>query len=127
MPTTIYDASQVTQRSRDKAIAQQIRQATIAGNPIIIPQAGYSSYLLGEVNNGNITYFRKVDGCTDINLSCNCTGSTTVTTSSGSAPAPGPSGGYTLTYNAGSGGSGIPPAPTTSYSGETNVPILGNT
>ena len=90
MPTTIYDASQVTQRSRDKAIAQQIRQATIAGNPIIIPQAGYSSYLLGEVNNGNITYFRKVDGCTDINLSCNCTGSTTVTESSGSAPAPDP-------------------------------------
>ena len=127
MPTTIYDASLVTQRSRDKAIAQQIRQATIAGNPIIIPQAGYGSYLLGEVNNGNITYFRKVDGCTDINLSCNCTGSTTVTASAAPAPGPDPSGGYTLIYNAGAGGSGTPPAPTTSYSGGINVPILGNT
>jgi hypothetical protein len=57
MPTTIYDSSLITQRSRDKVIAQQIKQATNAGNPIIIPQAGYGSYLLGEVDNGNITYF----------------------------------------------------------------------
>jgi hypothetical protein len=47
MPTTIYDSSLITQRSRDKVIAQQIKQATNAGKPIIIPQAGYSSYLLG--------------------------------------------------------------------------------
>jgi hypothetical protein len=101
MSTTIYDASQITQRNRDKAIAQQIKQATDAGKPIIIPQAGYGSYLLGEATNGNITYFKKVQACTDINLSCNCTGSTTVTTSASTpAPTPTPSGAYTLTYDA---------------------------
>lgn len=125
MPTTIYDASLVTQRSRDKVIAQQIRQATIAGNPIIIPQAGYSSYLLGEVNNGNITYFRKVDGCTDINLSCNCTGSTTITESA--APAPGPSGSYTVTYFGNTNTSGAVPIDGSSpYSPGSTVTILGN-
>jgi uncharacterized repeat protein (TIGR02543 family) len=34
---------------------------------------------------------------------------------------------YTLTYNAGTGGSGTPPAPTTSYASKTPVDILGNT
>ena len=125
MPTTIYDSSLITQRSRDKVIAQQIKQATDSGKPIIIPQAGYASYLGGEAENGNITYFRKADGCTNVDLSCNCTGSTTVTTSSGSAP--GPSGIYTLTYNGnGDNGVGTVPAPPTSYSGGTSVTILGN-
>ena len=40
---------------------------------------------------------------------------------------PNPSETYTLTYNAGSGGSGTPPASTTSYSGAASVTILGNT
>jgi uncharacterized repeat protein (TIGR02543 family) len=130
MSTTIYDASQITQRNRDKAIAQQIKQATDTGKPIIIPQAGYGSYLLGEATNGNITYFKKVQACTDINLSCNCTGSTTVTTS---APAPAPvpptpSTTYNLTYNrnASQGGSGTAPA-SIGYSGGTNVTISDNT
>ncbi len=96
MPTTIYDSSLLTQRSRDKVIAQRIKQDTNAGKPIIVPQAGYNSYMIGEADNGNITYFKRVDGCTDINLSCNCTGTTTVT-SSGSAPSPAPSGTYTVT------------------------------
>jgi uncharacterized repeat protein (TIGR02543 family) len=127
MSTTIYDASQITQRNRDKAIAQQIKQATDAGKPIIIPQAGYGSYLLGEATNGNITYFKKVQACTDINLSCNCTGSTTVTTSASTpAPTPTPSGAYTLTYDA-NGGTGTAPAPTTEYSGGTNIPVSDNT
>jgi uncharacterized repeat protein (TIGR02543 family) len=127
MSTTIYDASQITQRNRDKAIAQQIKQATDTGKPIIIPQAGYGSYLLGEATNGNITYFKKVQACTDINLSCNCTGSTTVVTSaSAPAPTPTPSGAYTLTYDA-NGGTGTAPAPTTEYSGGTNIPVLDNT
>ena len=123
MPTTIYDASQVTKRSRDKAIAQQIKQATDSGNPIIIPQAGYGSYLLGEVNNGNITYFKKVDGCTDINLSCNCTGSTTVTESA--APSPGP---YTVTYigNTNTGGT-APTDGSSPYASGSLVTVLGNT
>lgn len=126
MPTTIYDSSLVTQRSRDKVIAQRIKQDTNNGKPIIVPQAGYGSYLIGEADNGNITYFRQVDSCMNIDLSCNCTGSTPVTAS---APAP-PSGGYTLTYSnftAGAFGGGTEPAPTTTYSGGTGVAILGNT
>ncbi len=72
MPTTIYDSSLLTQRRRDKAVAQQVFNANRLAVPIIIPQAGYGSYLLGEVENGNITYYRKGEGCTDINVSCNC-------------------------------------------------------
>ena len=34
---------------------------------------------------------------------------------------------YTLTYNAGTGGSGTPPVPTTSYASKTPVDISGNT
>jgi len=124
MPTTIYDSSLITQRSRDKVIAQQIKQATDNGKPIIIPQAGYGSYLSGEVDNGNITYFRKVDGCTDIDLSCNCTGFTTVI-SSGSAPTP--SGTYTVTYLGNSNTGGTAPTDGSSpYSSGTSVTILGN-
>ena len=129
MPTTIYDSSLITQRSRDKVIAQRIKQDTTAGKPIIVPQAGYSSYLIGEVDNGNISYFRKADGCTDIDLSCNCTGTTTVSSSAPApapAPSPAPSGTYTLRYrNTASGGT--EPAPITSYSGGTSITILGNT
>jgi uncharacterized repeat protein (TIGR02543 family) len=130
MSTTNYSASLITQRNRDKVIAQRIKQDTDAGKPIIVPQAGYGSYLLGEATNGNITYFKRVQGCTDINLSCNCTGSTTVTTS---APAPSPapvppSSPYNLTYNrnASQGGTGTAPA-SIGYSGGTNVTISDNT
>jgi len=81
-----------------------------------VPQAGYGSYLLGEADNGNITYFRKVDGCTNIDLSCNCTGFT-------SAPAIT----YTLTYNYNEtqGGTGTEPTPT-AYSGGSAVVISPN-
>jgi hypothetical protein len=82
MPTTIYDSSLLTQRKRDKAIAQQIFQANRAGQPIIVPQSGYGSYLGGEADNGAITYFRKVGECTDVNLSCNCSGQISTTSSS---------------------------------------------
>ena len=88
MPTTIYDSSLVTQRSRDKVIAQRIKQDTNNGKPIIVPQAGYGSYLLGEADNGNITYFRQVDSCMNVDLSCNCTGSTLVTASAPAPPLP---------------------------------------
>jgi uncharacterized repeat protein (TIGR02543 family) len=126
MPTTIYDSSLVTQRARDKVIAQRIKQDTTNGKPIIVPQAGYGSYLLGEADNGSITYFRKAEGCTDVNLSCNCTGSTTVS-SSGSAPTPGPGGTYTVTYlgNTNTGGT-APTDGSSPYISGTSVTILGN-
>ena len=124
MSTTNYSASLITQRNRDKVIAQRIKQDTDAGKPIIVPQAGYGSYLLGEATNGNITYFKRVQGCTDINLSCNCTGSTTVTTS---ASTPGPSGTYTVTYLGNTNTGGTAPIDGSSpYNSGTSVTILGN-
>jgi uncharacterized repeat protein (TIGR02543 family) len=128
MPTSIYDSSLITQRNRDKVIAQRIKQANTTGQPIIIPQAGYGSYQLGEADNGNITYFRKAEGCTDVNVSCNCTGSTTITSS---APGPGPtppSGTYTVTYlgNTNTGGT-APTDGSSPYSSGSSVTILGNT
>ncbi len=72
MPTTIYDSSLLTQRKRDKAIAQEIRRANTAGQAIIKPQTGYASYYGGEAANGAITYFRKEGACTNVNVSCNC-------------------------------------------------------
>jgi photosystem II stability/assembly factor-like uncharacterized protein len=80
MPTAIYDSSLLTQRRRDRAIAQQIFNSNKAGSPIIIPQAGYGSYQLGEASNGGITYFRKDEGCTSINVSCNCVGQNSIIT-----------------------------------------------
>ena len=128
MSTTNYSASLITQRNRDKAIAQRIKQDTDAGRPIIVPQAGYGSYLLGEATNGNITYFKKAQGCTDINLSCNCTGSTTVTTS---VPAPTPtpptpSGPFSLTYDGNGNTGGVVPARPAEYESGTQVTVLGN-
>ena len=122
MPTTIYDSSLITQRNRDKVIAQRIKQDTNAGQPIIVPQAGYGSYMIGEVDNGNITYFRKAEGCTDVNISCNCTGTTTVTTSSTA-----PSGAYTVIYlgNTNTGGT-VPIDGSSPYNGGSSVTILGN-
>ena len=72
MPTAIYDSSLLTQRKRDKLIAQQVRRANNSGQSIITPQTGYGSYYGGDVANGNITYFRKEGQCTGINPSCNC-------------------------------------------------------
>jgi uncharacterized repeat protein (TIGR02543 family) len=123
MSTTNYSASLITQRNRDKAIAQRIKQDTDAGKPIIVPQAGYGSYLLGEATNGTITYFKKVQGCTDINLSCNCTGSTPVTTS---APAPAPSRPPRLTYDGNGNTGGVVPARPADYASGTQVTVLGN-
>ena len=128
MPTTIYDSSLITQRNRDKVIAQRIKQDTTNGKPIIVPQAGYNSYMIGEVDNGNISYFRKADGCTNVNLSCNCTGTTTVS-SSGSAPGPGPgpSGTYIVTYFGNTNTGGSVPTDGSSYASGLSVTILGNT
>ena len=72
MPTTIYDASQITKRNRDRIIAQQVQQRNATGQPIIVPQAGYASYVMEEKDNGAITDFRKVGECTNINPACSC-------------------------------------------------------
>jgi hypothetical protein len=69
MPTTIYDASLLTKRKRDKSIAQQIQNANRNGTSIIIPQSGYGSYTLEEAKNGAITDYRK--GCPP-DVACNC-------------------------------------------------------
>jgi hypothetical protein len=72
MPTTIFDSSLITQRNRDKVIAQSVKQRNAAGVPIITPQAGYASYTIEDVDNGEITAFRKVGQCTNINPACTC-------------------------------------------------------
>lgn len=72
MPTTIYDLSLITIRKRDKAIAQKVQQRNTIGDAIISPQAGYASYTIPEVNQGTISYFRKAQGCTVLNLPCSC-------------------------------------------------------
>ena len=69
MPTAIYDSSLLTQRKRDKLIAQSIQNANRNATPIIIPQTGYASYLQGEAKNGAITDYRK--GCPP-DVACNC-------------------------------------------------------
>ena len=121
MPTTIYNASLITQQIRNKVIAQQIKQATNTGQPIIISQAGYGSYVIGEVDNGNITYFRKADGVTDANLSCNCT------STSDSDTTPTTSGTYIVTYLGNGNTTGSPPTDSSSpYNSGTLVTILGN-
>ena len=116
MPTTIYDSSLLTIRRRDKVIAQQVKQATNSGNPIIIPQTGYGSYLLGETNNGNINYFRRTNGCTVVNLSCNCTGSTY-------SP---PIISYIVTYDGNGNTGGTAPVDVSSYPTDSTVTVLGS-
>jgi hypothetical protein len=69
----MLSSSFLTQRLRDKAIAQQVQQKTQSGKPIIIPQAGYGSYTISDVDNGSINGYNKVQGgCVTVNPSCNC-------------------------------------------------------
>lgn len=72
MPTTIYDASLITTRSRNKTIAQQVQQNNMLGNPIIVPQTGYGSYTAAEYLNGAITDFKKIGSGTFVNRACRC-------------------------------------------------------
>ena len=72
MSSYMLSSSFLTQRLRDKAIAQQIQQKTQAGKPIIIPQAGYGSYTGGDADNGSINTYNKVQGCTIVNVACQC-------------------------------------------------------
>jgi hypothetical protein len=68
----MLSSSFLTQRLRDKAIAQQIQQKTQTGKPIIIPQAGYGSYTGGDADNGAINAYNKVQGCTTVDVACQC-------------------------------------------------------
>jgi Leucine-rich repeat (LRR) protein len=72
MPTTIFDSSLITQRNRDKAIAQNVKQRNTEGLPIITPQTGYGSYTISDVDNGQITNYKKVGPCTTVDLPCTC-------------------------------------------------------
>ena len=67
---TIFDASMITQRRRDKLIAQQVKQSNNTSNTIIIPQTGYGAFSLSEVSNGAITYYKRVNGSECIDTAC---------------------------------------------------------
>ena len=69
----MLSSSFLTQRLRDKAIAQQVQQKNQSAQPIIIPQAGYGSYTISDVDNGAINAYNKVEGgCVTINPACEC-------------------------------------------------------
>ncbi len=68
----MLSSSFLTQRLRDKAIAQQVQKSNKAGKPIIIPQAGYGSYTTPDVDNGAINAYNKVQGCTTVDIACQC-------------------------------------------------------
>ncbi len=94
MPTTIYSSSLITQRSRDKIIAQEVQNKNNRGLPIIIPQAGYGSYIIENKDNGSINDYRKNGSCINIDPACTC--NTSISTSNIS-PIP-PSTGGNATY-----------------------------
>jgi hypothetical protein len=69
----MLSSSFLTQRLRDKAIAQQVQQKNQSAQPIIIPQAGYGSYTIADVDNGAINAYNKVEGGrVTINPACEC-------------------------------------------------------
>ena len=78
MPTTIYDASQITQRRMKKAQSGDfINRIQNYSNP----NTGYASRLgvfdqsiINSVKDGNMKYYRKQnDGLTTVNNGCPCT------------------------------------------------------
>jgi hypothetical protein len=76
MSNTNYNSSALTQRRRDKAIAQQIFQANMAGQTIIPPQSSNASFSWAEARNGAITYSTQNGTATVVDPSCTCIGQT---------------------------------------------------
>jgi hypothetical protein len=78
MPTTIYDASQITYRRKNKAESGSF--ITRIQNPVQ-PNTGYAPLLgiydqsiINTVRNGQMAYYQKgMGGCTTVNNGCPCT------------------------------------------------------
>ena len=72
MPTTIYDSSLITQRKRDKVVAQQVMRRNDTGVRIMTPQSGYDSYTIANIDNGDITQYSKREGVVCADKACAC-------------------------------------------------------
>ncbi len=76
MPTTIYDSSLITKRKQDKTIANSfITRIQTPTNPSTgsAPLLGITEQsIINEVRMGQMTAYRKDDGCTSVNKGCPC-------------------------------------------------------
>lgn len=77
MPTTIYDASQITQRRMNKAQSGDfINRIQNYANPNTgyAPSRGvFDQSIINNVKDGNMKYYRKQnDGITTVNNGCPC-------------------------------------------------------
>jgi hypothetical protein len=76
MPTTIFDSSLITQRNRNKTIANSFISRIQNPSPVngSAPLLGITEQsLINSVINGQSTYYRKTNnGCTSVNLGCPC-------------------------------------------------------
>ena len=103
MPTTIFDSSLITQRNKNKAIANSFISRIQNPSPVngSAPLLGITEQsLINSVVNGQITYYRKNNsGYTTINLGCPCTiQSNTIVNSGGGGVVPGPVTNITYEY-----------------------------
>ncbi len=76
MPTTIFDSSLITQRNKNKAIADSFISRIQNPSPVngSAPLLGITEQsLINSIVNGQSTYYRKTNsGCTSVNLGCPC-------------------------------------------------------
>ena len=76
MPTTIYDSSFVTQRNKNKIIANSfINRIENPSNPTTgsAPTLGITQQsIINEINSGRLIQVRKNNGCTVIDYGCPC-------------------------------------------------------
>ncbi len=76
MPTTIFDSSLITQRNKNKTIANSFISRIQNPSPVngSAPLLGITEQsLINSVVNGQSIFYRKTDsGCTSVNLGCPC-------------------------------------------------------
>lgn len=76
MPTTIFDSSLITQRNKNKAIANSFISRIQNPSPVngSAPLLGITEQsIINSVVNGQSIFYRKTDsGCTSVNLGCPC-------------------------------------------------------
>jgi len=75
MPTTIYDASQITYRNMNKAQSGDFINRTLNSNqPGYAPRLGvYDQSIINSVMSGQMRYYRRgASGVTTVNNGCPC-------------------------------------------------------
>ena len=75
MPTTIYDSSLITQRRQVKVESGSFLNRIASNNTSYAPALGiWDQSIVNSVKNGQMKYYRKVEGSTNINTGCPCNG-----------------------------------------------------